>query len=228
MQSINPRLAASLPAIGNALDLSSAPLRDSVTRVTSWLQLRLHNLFIDKLHDGSLGVQVMKDFLRTVVFSLVVALAASNVSSIPSTFAMSAKDANAIEADINGQLNICNPSTSCINAKLQANATGPGTDDLSGTLLIYVTSPSSPQSCVGDMAGSIVLQVDESATATLTGTLKPTNPTSTSCVGNLQGLPVTLYVDSVAGFMRLSTTSSNGITEPVAVGTGALIVTQNT
>jgi len=173
----------------------------------------------------------MRDPCRRIVLPLLLAMVALTLAprlAIPSIFALRVVDVNAVSADINGQLNICNPPTPCVNVKLQANASGPDTSDLTGTLLIYLTSPSAPQTCVGDMIASVVLQAGESATATLTGTLKPTNPTATSCIGNLQGLSVTLSVDGPFGFMRLTAASSSGETEDLAVGTGALVVNQNT
>jgi len=76
------------------------------------------------------------------------------------------------------------------------------------------------------VTGSLALLTDEIATATITGTLKSTDPTTATCVGGLQGLSITLYIDSASGIIQLTTVSSTGVTETLAVGTGILTITE--
>jgi hypothetical protein len=134
--------------------------------------------------------------------------------------------ANAVVADINGQLITCNSTNTCITAKFQSNASGPDTADLAGILLIYGVSPAPSQPCMANVTGNVAISTDGAPTATLTGTLTPANPAATACVGGLEGLSVTLFIDSMFGTVRLTTVSPTGVTETLASGWGALTVTQ--
>jgi hypothetical protein len=162
-------------------------------------------------------------FLLLILIPMTVAL---TIPATPPTLALApVEDTNAVVAGINGQVNICTPPNPCVTAKLQVNASGPDTEDLAGTMLIYRVAPYPAQPCIANVTGSVTLP-GELPTATLTGTLNSSESTNTTCVGGLQGLSVTLSIDSASGLMRLTTISATGVTEFLAVGTGMLIVTQ--
>ena len=144
----------------------------------------------------------------------------------PTIFAASPVNAaSTITAEVNGQLNICHPPDPCFMAKLQANASGPDGQDLTGMLLISSAALSPPQPCTSAVTGNAAVQT-AAPTATLTGTLGPAEPAAAACAGGLQGISVTLTVDSMSGTIRLTTVSSAGSTESLGVGTGTLIITQ--
>ena len=146
----------------------------------------------------------------------------------PTIFAMTlpVNAASTVIAEVNGQLNICHTPDPCFTATLQANASGPDAEDLTGILLIYRAAPSPPQPCMAAVTGDATLQAD-APTATLTGTLGPAeSAAAAACVGGLQGVSVTLFIDSMFGIIRLTTISSTGSTEPLGSGTGTLIITQ--
>jgi len=169
----------------------------------------------------------MKSPRTYIVLSLLLMLTLDTIAltiyaTLPALAVTPVDDTNAVVADINGQVSICTPPNPCLSAKLEVNASGPDAGDLSGTMLIFRVAPSPPQACIANVTGSVVLMSDV-PTATLTGTLNPTEPTNTTCVGGLQGLSVTLFIDSASGLMRLTTVSSTGVTESLAVGTGILI-----
>jgi len=132
-----------------------------------------------------------------------------------------------IIAEVNGQLNICNSPDPCFPAKLQANASGPDAGDLTGTLLIYSAAPLPPQPCMANVTGSVVLPRNDAATATLMGTLGPVEAANATCAGGLQGLSVTLFVDSMFGIIRLTTISPAGYTEPLGSGSGFLSISES-
>ena len=110
--------------------------------------------------------------------------------------------------------------------KLQANASGPDAADLTGMLLIYRAAPFPPQPCAANVTGNVALNNLDAPTATLVGTLGPAEPATAACVGGLQGVTVTLFVDSMFGIIRLTTVSPAGLAEPLGSGTGTLIITQ--
>jgi len=58
------------------------------------------------------------------------------------------------------------------------------------------------------------------------GTLGPVDSATAACVGGLQGVSVTLLVDSMPGIIRLTSVSTAGWTEPLGSGTGTLVITQ--
>jgi len=149
------------------------------------------------------------------------------IFAIGPTFAMTlpADSGFSIIAEVNGQLTICHPPP-CFIAKLQANASGPDAADLTGMLLIYLAAPFPPQPCAANVTGSVVLSMNDAPTATLVGTFGPADPATAACVGGLQGVSVTLFVDSMFGIIRLTAISSAGLTEPLASGTGTLVITQ--
>jgi len=102
------------------------------------------------LYSRGIGVQEMEGSRRSIVLSLLLALIPLTFAltlSIPSTYALppSVNDANVITVDVDGQLNICNPASPCLTAKVQVNASGPDTEDLTGTLLIHRIAPSPPK-----------------------------------------------------------------------------------
>jgi len=135
--------------------------------------------------------------------------------------------ASTVIAEVNGQLNICHQADSCFTATLQANASGPDPEDLTGMLLIYrtpgmVAAPRQP--CTASVTGEVTSSMD-GPTATLTGTLDPAQPTA-ACAGALQGLSVTLFVDAVSGTMQLTTVTPAGYTDPLGSGYGTLTITQ--
>jgi len=165
------------------------------------------------------------------LFLLISLTIAPTIFAIGPTFVMASpvNAASTITAEVNGRLNICHPPDPCFMAKLQANASGPDAQDLTGMLLllIYRVGPSPPQPCMSAaVTGDATLQAD-APTATLTGTLGPAeSAAAAACVGGLQGVSVTLFIDSMFGIIRLTTISSTGSTEPLGSGTGTLIITQ--
>ena len=161
------------------------------------------------------------------LFLLISLAVAPTIFAIDPTFAMVSpvNAAFTIIADVDGQLNICHPPDPCFMATLQANASGPDAEDLTGMLLIYRAAPSPPQPCMAAVTGDASVQM-YAPTATLMGTLGPAEPATAACVGGLQGFSVTLFVDSVSGFIRLTTVSSAGYTEFLGSGTGTLVITQ--
>jgi len=162
------------------------------------------------------------------LFLLISLTIAPTIFAIAPTFAMTSPTDSgfSIIAEVNGQLTICHPPP-CFIAKLQANASGSDAPDLTGILLIYRAAPYPPQPCAANVTGNVVIPSNlDAPTATLMGTLGPAEPTTAACVGGLQGVSVTLFVDSMFGIIRLTTVSSAGSTEPLGSGTGTLVVTQ--
>ena len=161
------------------------------------------------------------------LFLLISLTIAQTIFPISSTVAMTSPTDSgfSIIAEVNGQVTICHPPP-CFIAKLQANASGPDAADLTGMLLIYLAAPFPPQPCAANVTGSVVLSMNGAPTATLVGTLGPADPATAACVGGLQGVSVTLFVDSMFGIIRLTTVSPAGSTEPIGSGTGTLVITQ--
>jgi hypothetical protein len=142
----------------------------------------------------------------------------------PLTAARLVDAANIVTAEIDGELNICHQPDPCVAANFQGNATGSDVTYLGGVLLIYSIEPYAPQPCIGAVAGRVVVS-DGAAAATFTGTLAPANSAAASCVGGLQGLSVTLSIDTTFGIVQLTTISPAGVTETLASGSGALEIT---
>jgi len=161
------------------------------------------------------------------LFLLISLTIAPTIFTLHPTFAMTSPvDAgSSIIAEVNGQVNICTPAP-CFTAKLQAHASGPDSQDLTGTLLIYRAAPSPPQPCEAAVTGNVTLDKSGAPTAWLVGTLGPIEPSAAACVGDLQGVSVTLFVDPVFGIIRLTTVSPAGWIEPLGSGTGTLVITQ--
>ena len=145
----------------------------------------------------------------------------------PTIFAMTlpVNAASTVIAEVNGQLNICHTPDPCFTATLQANASGPDAEDLTGMLLIYRAAPSPPQRCMAAVTGEVNSAM-YAPTATLTGTLHPAETATARCVGGLQGFSVTLFVDAMFGTIQLTTVNPAGYTEPLGSGSGTLIITQ--
>jgi len=153
----------------------------------------------------------------------------------PTIFAMTlpVNAASTTIAEVNGQLNICHTPVPCFTATLQANASGPDPEELTGMLLVYrapgmAAAPRQP--CVASVTGEVTSPMD-APTARLTGTLDPAQPAAACaggcvCAGGLQGLSVTLFVDAVFGTMQLTTVTAAGYTEPLGSGSGTLTITQ--
>jgi len=153
-----------------------------------------------------------------LLISLIITLTIFTIDSVNA--------APSIIAEANGQLNICNQPNPCFIATFQANVSGPDDADLLGMLLIYGAAPSSPQPCMATVTGSLDSRNSvDNPSATLIGTLGPADPANATCVGGLQEVSVTLFVDGILGTARLTTLSSVD-TELLGSGSGTLIVEQ--